>query len=192
MMTPEDIMRDTVEGQVYTDIFEKFRWQMQRVLADYGVKPEDEQYDYLMDFYLFLRDNKKGPFSSYLTIRAERGDASRAQWLRTAFRHYMNRKFVENMSPLDENTDLEDDDQSVFALRDIRMAVDVLDRVNKTFPAPERVIFFYELHSVSYDEDYPTEKIKKLLSCTEGNLRVMKHRVKNKVRAIVKQMEEAV
>lgn len=189
MMTPEEIMRDTEDGQVYTAIFDTFRVQMERVLGNYSIESAEERYDYLMDFYLHLRDDKNGPYHAYLTIRAEHKEASRAQWLRTTFRNYMNRRFVEKLPSLDGNEELVEEEDS-FAVRDVRMAVDVLDRVNKTFPAPERVVFFYDLWAVSYDEKFPTEKVTEMLGCTEGNLRVMKHRVRNKVKRVVKSLEE--
>lgn len=193
MMTPEQIMRDTDEGRVYTDIFENYRVQMDRVMNDYNV-PEEEHYDQLMDFYLFLRDNKNGPFFSYLTIDAAHKEASKAQWLRTVLRNYLNRKLTKELeeTPLDEVADMSDEDSNMFTVHDVRMAVDVLDRVNKTFSAPERVVFFYDLYSVCNDDDFPTERAMELLACTEGNLRVMKHRVKKKVRELVKKMEERV
>lgn len=193
MVTPEQIMHDTDDGRVYTAIFETFRWQMDRVLDDYKV-PSEDHYDQLMDFYFFLRDNKNGPFYSYLTIKAEHKEASRAQWLRTVLRNYLNRKQIKELMeiqvPLDEEMEMMGEEDPVFVVHDVRMAVDVLDRVNKTFSAPERVVFFYDLEAVCDDSEFPTERAMKLLSCTEGNLRVMKHRVKKKVRGIVKEMEE--
>ena len=188
-------MQETDDGKVYTDIFVTFRSQMERVLDDYNV-PSEAHYDQLMDFYFFLRDNKNGPFYSYLTIKAVHNEASRAQWLRTVLRNHLNRKhiqeLVESQVSLNEEIELAEEEEHQYTIQDIRMAVDVLDRVNKTFSAPERLIFFYDLDTVTDDMVFPTEKAMRLLNCTEGNLRVMKHRVKKKVREIVKKMEESI
>lgn len=195
-MNLDEIMQNSEDGQVYTLLFKTFRCQMERILHDFSIDKE-QHYDFLMDFFLFLRDDKKGPFQALKNMRKKNNPVSQAQWLRVVFRRYLIRHYVGNIkesdAPFDErcyNIEDSNSDTQIYSINDLRTALRLLDRVNRTYPAPERVVFFSYLDSTCSNQPADQQKLLSLLGCTAGNLRVIRYRVLNKVRQTLKEVEQ--
>ena len=177
------------DGYVYRTLF-KHKPMFQQIMRHYDISDEQREYDILMDFYFYLRGDGE-PFAMLDGIKNEKALPS---WLKTVFSRYMSRHatFAERMShdvsEFDKIPDNEDDSRT-YSISDLNTAVLLIEQVNETYSAPERVIFFADLDALA-SKRHSTEEVLSVLHCTEGNLRVMRHRLKKRIRQTLAVIEQ--
>ena len=77
------------------------------------------------------------------------------------------------------------DEEGLFSLSELDEAIRLLELVNRSFSAPERYIFFSDLYAMKSGRNYEAGQLAARLGCTPGNLRVMRHRLKTKIRRLL-------
>ena len=157
---------------------------------------QEEQYDVLMEFYLYLRDgaHPEEPHRPYEMLLLVRDRASLIPWIRTVFRRWFQRnggKYVgQGCGREAEENDLgESGDSELFQTGDLMKVILLLEYVNEHFSAPERYVFFSDLDALRYGRK-ATSEIAEMLMCTDNNVRVMRTRVKAKIRKTLKTLTD--
>ncbi|MBP5366272.1 MAG: hypothetical protein J6Y82_10200 [Bacteroidales bacterium] len=172
---------DNRDGQVYRLLFYDCRPLLQHILANYNINDSQREYDCIMDFYLYLRGDEE-PFAMLTAIKSEKALPS---WLKTVFSRFMARRANHDGqtdysdSAFDKIPD-DEEDSRIFTISDLNTAITLIEQINTSYSAPERVIFFADIDALASNR-HSTDEIISVLHCTEGNLRVMRHRLKKRV-----------
>lgn len=179
------------DGAMYYLIFRRLNGKLCDEMARYGIVDEDARYDMLMDFFFYLRDGEHGdnpmPYASLMLIR----DVAKLDgWMWRCFRYflagcYKKEKRAEELSRMAGMERGDVDEEGLFSLRELDVAIRLLELVNRSFSAPERYIFFSDLYAMKSGRNYEAGELAARLGCTPGNLRVMRHRLKTKIRRLL-------
>lgn len=194
MMYIDDILH-TEEGYVYNLITDKFRFALEKVLSSEGVDSEDFE-DTLMDFFLYLREDKKGPFASFHTIKMD-SDAARCSWLKTTLFNYVSTNVLRQKNKMQTVKfgpfhDRGEENDMILSQMKQHTAILLFEKVNETYSAPERIIFFYDLiEKVGIAHSAENISLTSILHISDGYLRVMRTRLKKKIRKLVIEIEKS-
>ena len=176
------------DGAMYYLIFVRMHDTLRKEMGRYDMVDEDVCYDTLMDFFFYLRDGEHRdnpmPYASLMLIR----DASRLDgWMWRSFRYFLAgryKKAKQTEKAVMDRSDI-DEEETFFSPGEIDVAIRLLELVNRSFSAPERYIFFSDLYAMKNGSKRDTYELAVTLGCTQGNLRVMRHRLKNKIRRLL-------
>lgn len=194
MMYIDDILH-TEEGYVYNLITDKFRTALEQVMRSEGISIEDFE-DTLMDFFLYLREDKKGPFASFHTIRMD-SDGARCSWLKTTLFNYISSNVLRRQKkmPTDKfevTHDRYEENDTVVSEMQKHTAILLFEKVNETYSAPERIIFFYDLiEKAGIAHSAENISLTSILHISDGYLRVMRTRLKQKIKKFVIEIEKS-
>lgn len=179
------------DGAMYYLIFMRLHDHLCDEMARYGIVDEDVCYDTLMDFFFYLRDGEHRdhpmPYASLMLIR----DVAKLDgWMWRCFRYflagrYKREKRSEEVTRMAGMEDGDTDDEELFSLGELEVAIRLLELVNRSFSAPERYIFFSDLYAMKSGQSRDAHELAARLGCTQGNLRVMRHRLKAKIRSLL-------
>lgn len=177
------------DGAAYYLIFNKARPALYLVMRDNGIMNEDGQYDTLMNFYLYLRDGAKKndpvPYAVFLLIREP---DKLLGWIKQTFKYYLldEAKIAGKKQEAEKDFHKEQGGKErIFTTGDLDIVIHTLEMVNKQFSAPERYLFFSDMYAMQTGKKDMVTELTETLQCTPGNLRVMRHRIKVKVRAFL-------
>lgn len=179
------------DGAMYYLIFTRLYNHLCDEMARYGIVDDDVRYDTLMDFFFYLRDGEHRdnpmPYASLMLIR----DASKLDgWMWRCFRYflagcYKKEKRTEESTRMAGLNDDDTEEEGLFSLGELEVAIRLLELVNRSFSAPERYIFFSDLYAMKSGRDRDAGDLAARLGCSQGNLRVMRHRLKAKIRRLL-------
>lgn len=194
------IRYDHDDGAAYYLIFNKIRPALNVVMKDFGKFEGNEQYDILMNFYLYLRDGyrkksdldykiKEIPYAALLLIHEPE---KLMGWVKQTFWFYMKEKVQsEGKENCAEKVfhEMKNDGEKIYSLNDLDVAIQLLETVNEQFSAPERFLFFSDMYALQTGRKELVEELTETLYCTPGNLRVMRHRIKEKIRVFLERIK---
>lgn len=195
------IRHDHDDGTAYYLIFNKARPALSAVMRDFDKYDGNEQYDILMNFYLYLRDGNRNkneagdkvkeiPYAALLLIREPE---KLMGWRKQTFWFYMKEQAQsegkENCAEK-EFHEVKNDGEKVYSLNDLDVAIQLLEIVNEQFSAPERFLFFSDMYALQTGRKAPVEELTETLFCTPGNLRVMRHRIKGKIKVFLESIKK--
>lgn len=188
------------DGAAYYLIFNKVRPALNVVMRDFDTHDSNEQYDTLMNFYLYLRDGnrkkegtdgsiKEIPYAGLLLIR----EPERLMgWVKRTFWIYLTEqaksKGKENNAERGFH-EIKNKEEKVYSLNDLDIAIRLLEVVNEQFSAPERFLFFSDMYALQTGRKELLEELTDTLLCTPGNLRVMRHRIKSKIKGFLESIK---
>ena len=178
------------DGAMYYLLFDRLRESLIDELNRYSIFDEDTEYDTLMDFFFYLRDGERGdnpmPYASLMLIR----DAEKLNgWLWRCFRYFLAARYKKQKQvvSLENVTEISDDYCThIFTPDELDIVIRLLELVNRSFSAPERYIFFSDMYAMRTGKSHIAEELSTVLGCSTGNLRVMRHRVKMKIKSLLK------
>ncbi len=178
------------DGAMYYLLFVRLQEKLTDELYRYGVGGEDANYDTLMDFFFYLRDGERGdnpmPYASLMLIRdAERLDG----WIWRCFRYFLAARYkrLKQTVAWEEVPVMADADSAhIFTSEELDVVIRLLELVNRSFSAPERYVFFSDMYAMKTGRGRMAEELSATLGCSLGNLRVMRHRIKMKIRSLLK------
>lgn len=188
------------DGASYYLIFNKARPALNAVMKDFGKYDGNEQYDILMNFYLYLRDGnckknepdnkiKEIPYAALLLIREPE---KLMGWVKRTFWFYLEEQVQsegkENNAEK-EFHDIKNDGEKIYSLNDLDIAIRLLEIVNEQFSAPERFLFFSDMYALQTGRKELLEELTEVLFCTPGNLRVIRYRIKGKIRVFLESLK---
>lgn len=185
---------DHNDGAAYYLIMVVCRPLLCGIMNNANIK-EEIQYDVLMDFFLYLRDgnikkeedNPVFTYHLFLTINNPKAFTS---WVRTVFVRFLNKRLLsEKQYKQIEDNVTDDESFDGYTMSDLKTAITLFEEVNESFSAPERFVFFSDLHAL-YTGYNVTSEMAQVLCCTMNNVRVMRSRVKTKVRKLVDKIKK--
>lgn len=194
----EKVVHNHDDGAAYYLLTEKVRQRLNSIMFEHSIDIDD-QYDTIMELYLYLRDGKNGkdnepnvPYQMMLTLN---NAAAFIPWITVVFKRFIERKQQQNISTVSQSFDSRDNEVSadssqneqIFEIDDLEKAILIIETINETFSAPERYLFFSDLYALRYPAE-EKEDLKSVLNCTENNIRVMRHRIKERVRKVALQI----
>lgn len=176
-----DKIMDNRDGYVYRLLFETYRPMFQKIMFENNINDAQNTYDVLIDFYLYLRGENE-PFTMLSSIKNEKAMPA---WLRTVFKRFLLHRINKNQNIENGEEYLaklpdDNDDEKIYTISDLQTAIMLIEHVNATYSAPERVIFFADIDAINKNV-YSMYEIMRVLNCTEGNVRVMRHRLKKRI-----------
>lgn len=190
----DDILH-TEEGYVYNLITDKCRNALEKVMRSEEVCNEDFE-DTLMEFFMYLREDKKGPFASFHTIKMD-SDAVRCSWLKSALFNFISCKVKREQKKMPTvkfepyHDHCEENDRAVSQMQR-HTAILLFEKVNETYSAPERIIFFYDLiEKAGVAHSSENILLTSVLHISDGYLRVMRTRLKQKIKRLVIEIEKS-
>lgn len=177
------------DGAAYYLVFNKARPALYSIMIDNGILNDDDQYDTLMDFYLYLRDGAKKndpvPYAAFLLIREP---DKLVGWIKQTLKFHL----LEKAKIIDKKLEAEkgfhnqlDNKERIFTADDLEIVIYILEMVNRDFSAPERYLFFSDMYAMQTGKKDIAAELMETLQCTPGNLRVMRHRIKAKVKILL-------
>lgn len=173
------------DGAAYYLVFNKARPALYSIMLDNGILNEDDQYDTLMDFYLYLRDGAKdknpNPYAAFLLIREPN---KLLGWIKQTFKYHLldeARRVDKKLKAEKDFLYKQGDNERIFTTDDLEVVIHTLEMVNEQLSAPERYLFFSDMYAMQAGKKNIVAELTETLQCTPGNLRVMRHRIKAKV-----------
>lgn len=190
----QSVITNHSDGAAYELIMVRFRPLLCKIMRQNEI-PQEAEYDLLMDFYLYLRDGKGEdadrcfPFAMFMGLNSPE---TFPLWLKIVFKRWISRRLGKATSKEDSignPGELPDEiEENNIQFTSLYMAIMVMETVNSTFSAPERLIFFYDLYTIMVSEPSYIS-LSNTLKTTEGNIRVMRSRVKKKVRKVAEHIK---
>lgn len=179
------------DQQVYQLVHTTIRPRLEAIMNGYNLDRGTRE-DALSEFCLFLRDgyhpeSKRSPYEALENIRNERAIG---EWITTTFSHWLQRwqaKIPPKASDPElirkQTPDNEDTTSHIFTETELTKAIELIERINETFPAADRYIIFTDMLAL-HSGRKSTKEEAIILGTTENNIRVRRNRLQERIKKL--------
>ena len=181
----------------YYLLFNRYKRDFEAISYEMGFNEpkKDCLSDLLMDFFFKLRGTSAQP--PYSTCQKIKDPQKLHGWLMTAYHNFLSDRIKQwtkkhdlELKISEEEEENRDWHQRIYNDKDLRNIIRLFERVNVSFNAKERFIFFYDNCKMNDIYLCSEEEIQDELGISNENFRVIRHRIKDKIKELLKEIED--